>query len=285
MRRLTFENARGESIVFYLSPLVIESLSGIGEVGADLQSQRSPNQDGDTYIDTRLQPRFIDLEGSITVTDFERIREYRRTISRVCNPKLGMGIITLELDGDIKQIGATLDSGVTFFERRRNPFQPFLITWKCPNPYWQSIDQITEPLAAFVPKFTFPFSFPVKFGERGSEVTLYNDGDVPCPIEIEFNGPATQPIITNRTTGEFIRVDRELFEGDKLIINTAYGRDRMVVIDRGNGVIKNAWHYIDIWDSTLFFLDVGVNTIDYNALASGGQAVVNISYRKQYVGI
>ncbi|MGP4074193.1 phage tail family protein, partial [Piscibacillus sp. B03] len=69
MRRLTYENARGEDIVFYLSPLVIEDLSGIGEVGAELQGQAVPYQDGELYADTKLLPRYIDLQGSITKTD------------------------------------------------------------------------------------------------------------------------------------------------------------------------------------------------------------------------
>lgn len=285
MRKLTFTNSRGISVSFYLSPFTIESLTGIGEVGADVQGQRSPYQDGDTYIDTLLQPRYITLEGSITNTNSTKIREYRSFLLSVCSPKLGLGKITLELDGDIKEIEGVLDGAPVFPERGQNPFQQFIITWKCPNPYWQSIEQKTEPLAAFMPKFTFPFSFPVQFGERGSQATLINDGDVPCPVEIEFNGPATKPIIKNITTGEFIQINKELLAGEKLIINTSEGRDRRVVIDKGNGVIENAWGYIDIWESTLFMLDVGENVIAYDAIASGGQAVVKVSFRKRYVGV
>lgn len=285
MRRLTFENARGEEIVFYLSPYLIESLEGIGEIDADLQSQKAPYQDGDTHIDTLLQPRFIDLQGSIATCDFVKIREHRRRIASICNPKLGLGKITLELDGDKKEIMGVLDGSPVLPERGQDPWQSFAITWKCPNPYWQSIELTTEPLAAFIPKFTFPFSFPVKFGERGSQATLINDGDVPAPIEIEFNGPATNPEVRNLTTGEFIRVRREISDGEKLIINTSEGRDAKVIIERGNGVIENAWGYIDIWESTLFHLDVGENIITYDALNSGGQAVVNISFRERYVGV
>ena len=89
----------------------------------------------------------------------------------------------------------------------------------------------------------------------------------------------------NLTTGEFIRVRREIKEGEKLIINTSEGRNRKVVIDRDNGVIENAWGYIDIWESTLLHLDVGENILSYDALNSGGQALVYISFRKLYVGV
>ncbi|WP_026908958.1 phage tail family protein [Paucisalibacillus globulus] len=285
MRRLKYLNSKGESIEFYQTPFLIESLIGVGEVDADVQGHRAPYQDGDTYIDTILQPRYPTLEGAITSTDLLTIKEYRKQILRVCNPKLGIGKIILEMDGDIKEILGTLDGVPTFPEKGSNVYQKFMITWKCPNPYWKSLETITEPLSAFVPKFKLPFRFPVKFGERGSEARLMNDGDVPTPIEIVFNGPATRPTIINRTTGEFIRIDKELLVGERLIINTAFGRERRVAIDKGNGVLENAWGYIDIWESTLFQLDVGENIIEYDAVASGGQAIVTISYRTQYVGV
>jgi hypothetical protein len=283
MRRLTYENSRGESIVFYQSPFFIETLTGIGEVDADLQSQRAPYQDGDMHLDTILQPRFPTLEGAINATDLNTIKQHRKRILRVCNPKLGLGKLTLEMDGDRKEIYGALDGVPVFPEKGNSPYQRFMVVWKCPNPYWRSPEQITEPLAAFVPLRTYPTIYPVIYGRRGSEARLYNDGDVPCPVQIELTGPALSPIVTNRTTGDFIRVERELYEGDRMIINTAQGQDRMVAIERQDGTLENAWHYIDIWESTLFNLDVGENVLDYDALT--GQGLVTISFNKLFVGV
>ncbi|HSH25192.1 MAG TPA: phage tail domain-containing protein, partial [Massilibacterium sp.] len=163
MRRLTFTNNRGESIEFYLSPFLIESLEGIGEVEAELQEQVAPYRDGSIHIDAILRPRFIELEGSITNIKLKEIRKKRQELSRVCNPKLGLGKITLELDGSIKEIHGVTEGSVVFPERERNPFQPFMITWKCPDPYWKDLQEVSRDLKAYEGKFTFPFQFPVQF--------------------------------------------------------------------------------------------------------------------------
>src|SRR5699024_8170950 len=223
MRRLTYEDPRGEEIVFYLSPFLIEELTGIGEVEADSQSQRSPYQDGESYIDSSLSPRFIDMNGSIMKTNFEDIRKFRRFITRICNPKLGLGLITFELDGVTYQIYGVPQAVPTFPERGRNPWQSFEITWKCPNPYWRSPNETTKPLVAYEGGFTLPFTLPFTLGRSGSKTVLYNDGDVPAPMRIEIHGPTTNPQTFNRTTGEHIRINRTVAEGEVMHINTESG--------------------------------------------------------------
>ena len=102
MRRLIYENSRGESVEFYNFPFLLDSLTGIGDVEADIRSRKSPHQDGESYLETTLQPRMIDLEG--TIVDYNDIPKRRRELSRVCNPKLGLGKITLQHDNDIYPI-------------------------------------------------------------------------------------------------------------------------------------------------------------------------------------
>lgn len=284
MRRLTYENGRGEQIEFYLSPLIIESLTGIGEVDADIQSQESPYQDGDNYIDTLLQPRFIDLEGSILKTGLQDIKMFRKHILRVCNPKLGLGKITLELDGDKKEIMGVLDGSPVFPERAQDLWQKFLITWKCPNPYWMDLNQSSKPLVAYTGGFTLPFTLPFTLGRSGSQTTLYNAGDVPAPVEIEIHGPTTNPQVINRTTGEYIRINRSIADDEVLCINTASGRQR-VEIKRGNEIIP-AFGFLD-HDGTLtgFTLDLGENEIEHIADAGDRNAVVTVTWQSMYVGI
>lgn len=282
MRRLTYENARGERIVFYLSPILIESLTGIGEVDADLQGQKSPYQDGETHLDTILQPRFIDLEGSILKTDLREMKSYRKHISRVCNPKLGLGKITLELDGDIKEIFGVLDGSPTFPERGRNVWQKFLITWKCPNPYWRDPKEVSRALRAYEGKFTFPFTFPVQFGIEGDVTTLQNDGDTSTPVTISIQGPISRPMIENRTTGKHITVNTTLSPEEILYIDTSRQHKR-VEIYKGNQIIR-AMGYLD-HNSDFWELEVGKNEIRYRADEGLAEAIAAISWHNQYVGI
>ena len=282
MRRLTFENARGESIVFYLAPLLITSLTGIGEVDVDLQSQKSPYQDGDTHIDTVLQPRYIDLEGAIIETDLKEIKKYRKNILRICNPKLGLGKITLELDGDIKEIYGVPDGSPVFPERGQEPVQNFAITWKCPDPYWRDPREISRALRAYQGRFTLPTTFPIEFGVEGDTTILINDGDTPAPITIDIQGPVTNPQVINKTTGQFIRVNLSLSENEVLHIDT--GRPRRVEIYRDGRTIENAMGYIDHY-SDFWELSVGSNEVQYIADAGNANAIVAVAWQNRYVGI
>jgi hypothetical protein len=282
LRRLTFENARGESIVFYLAPLLITSLTGIGEVDAELQSQKSPYQDGDTHIDTVFQPRYIDLEGAIIETDLKEIKKYRKNILRVCNPKLGLGKITLELDGDIKEIYGVPDGSPVFPERGQEPIQNFVITWKCPDPYWRDPLEISRALRAYQGRFTLPTTFPIEFGVEGDTTILINDGDTPAPITIDIQGPVTNPQVINKTTGQFMRVNLSLSENEVLHIDT--GRPRRVKIYRDGRTIENAMGYIDHY-SDFWELSVGPNEVQYIADAGNANAIVSVAWQNRYVGI
>ncbi|MBH0166281.1 phage tail family protein [Fictibacillus sp. 7GRE50] len=281
MRRLTFENSRGDSIEFYLSPFFINSLTGIGEVTTDLQSQKSPFQDGDTYIDTLLQPRFINLEGEILESSVSENKDRRRELTRICNPKLGLGKITFEMDGEVKEINGTLDGGVFFPERGENHYQNFMITWKCPNPYWKSLNITEEP--TFEPLFQFPFEGTFEMGMQRDKRIIINDGDAPAPVLIEFYGPAVSPIITNNTTGEYIKVNKTLAEDEFMRVDTTPG-NKSVEFVAPDGTVKNVFNWIDL-GSTFFQLSIGENEIEYSADSDIQGAIVNISYNKLYIGI
>jgi Phage tail protein len=278
LRKLTFENSRGEVISFYLSPFSIESLTGIGEVDAEIQSQNVPYQDGDQYIDSKLQPRFINLEGEIIEGDPYKVMEFRRELSRICNPKLGLGKLTLEMYGSIKHIDGTLDGGVVYPEQGTEFYQKYMITWKCPNPYWKSPEVVEEP--AFEPLFQFPFEGPFEMGIQRDQRTIINDGDAPAPIYLEFYGPAVNPIITNNTIGEFIKVNRTLQEGEYMRVDTT-PNNKTVEFVSADGTVTNVFNWIDL-ESTFFSLAIGENELQYSADSDIQGAVVNISYNKLY---
>lgn len=282
MRRLTYENSRGENIVFYLSPLVINSLTGIGEVEATLQSRSAPYQDGDNYIDTLLEPRYIDMEATITRTNLKEIKEYRSYINRVCNPKLGIGKIILELDGDTKEIEAVLDGTPTFPERGQEVWQQFSVSWKCPDPYWRDIQETSRALQAYVGTFTMPFSFPVQFGTQGDSIIIENEGDTSAPVQVSMQGPLDRPMLENRTTGEYMRLNTNIHTDEILFIDTTFNNKR-VEIYHGNQIIK-AMGYFD-HNGDFMQLVPGENELRYTAYSGVRDSVASITWANRYVGI
>src|SRR5699024_9335069 len=295
MRRLTYENARGEEVEFYLSPLLIESLESIGEVGADIQSQTDPFKDGNTFINEQLEPRFIDLAGKILERNKIEIQEHHKQRIKVreqeqqkikmYKPKKGLGILRLELDGSTQFIYAIPETVPTFPERSMDVWQDFEINWFCPNPYWRSPNETTKPLIAYTGGFTLPFTLPFTLGTLGSKTKIYNDGDVPTPVRIEIQGPTTNPQLFNRTTGTHLRINRTINADEVMYINTEQGRQSIEV--EGRDGTTSAFGFIDHDSTPLsdFLLELGENEIEHVADAGNRHAEVIIRWNSLYAGV
>ncbi len=94
----------------------------------------------------------------------------------------------------------------------------------CPEPFWHDSFCTSRQMSFLMGGLSFPLFLNSRFSQRSFKRILQNIGDVPTPVNITFYGPAVNPIIKNNTTGEFIRVNRELGESDKLIIDTTFGK-------------------------------------------------------------
>jgi hypothetical protein len=282
MQRIIFTNARGQSVELKSSaPFLLQSIDGLGDVDADTQTQKSPFQDGSTYIDSVLQERAISLEIVIIASDKPTLLQQRQYLASVFNPKLGQGILRYENDEIIREIEAVPDGVPTFPSGRDNRgpiFQKAMVNLLCPNPYWKSTEIAEEP--TFEPLFTFPFEGAFEMGMQRDQRIIVNDGDAPAPLIIEFHGPAVNPKITNKTTGEFIKVNQTLQEGEVMKIDTTPGK-KSVYFVQPDGTERNVFNWIDL-NSTFFQLVVGENEIEYSADSDIQGAIVNISYRKLY---
>lgn len=280
MRKLTFTNSRGESIVLGNSrPFLVTRLEEVGPTIT--QTQKSPYQDGATFLDSLLDPRQITIEGSIMRRTGEEIFACRHRLTTVFNPKLGPGTLRYEHDGGVREIQAVVDSLPFFPDRSGQPTQRFLLNLLCPDPYWRTPAITEEP--AYEPLFQFPFEGPFQMGLQRDRRIIVNDGDAPAPLYVEFFGPALNPAIINNTTGEYIRVNQELHEGERMIIDTSDGSKSVYFVD-ANGNERNVFHWIDL-NSTFFKLIVGENDIEYTADSDIQGAVVNISYSKLYTAV
>lgn len=285
MQRVVYTNSRGQSVELKSSaPFLLQSIDGLGDVDADIQTQKAPFQDGSTYIDSVLQERAISLEVVILSNDKPTVLRQRQYLASIFNPKLGPGTLRYENGEVVREIEAVPD-GVPVFpsgQSNRGPFfQKAMISLICPAPFWLDPLKNIVKLEDFVANFRFPFHFPVVFSARGDTRTIINDGDVPTPITVEFRGRAINPRITNVTTGEFIQVNREIPENYRLVIDTEFGRKRVSII-APDGVETNAFHYIDL-ESTFFDLEVGQNRLSF--ITSGGSPEVYVHFKKRYLGV
>ncbi|XWN51256.1 phage tail family protein [Anoxybacillus flavithermus] len=282
MQRIIFTNARGQSVELKSSaPFLLQSIDGLGDVDADIQTQRAPFQDGSTYIDSVLQERAISLEVVILASDKPTLLQQRQYLASVFNPKLEQGILRYENGEVVREIEAVPDGVPVFPSGRENSgptFQKALVNLLCPNPFWKSTEITEEP--TFEPLFQFPFEGVFEIGVQRDNRIIVNDGDAPTPVFIEFYGPAVNPKITNKTTGEFIKVNQTLQEGEVMKIDTTPGK-KSVYFVQPDGTERNVFNWIDL-NSSFFQLVVGENEIEYSADSDIQGAIVNIRYHKLY---
>ncbi|WP_026582121.1 phage tail family protein [Bacillus sp. J33] len=288
MSKLIFINSRGGIIELHGPPFHLIKVDGLGDVEAEIQTQKSPYQDGSDYIDSYLEERPITIELKIRGSDPEDLIQKRRELSAIFNPKLGLGLLQYIDETGIKEIRGVAES-VPFFpsgiENRGATYQKSLIHLKCPNPFWKQVNDINESLSAWIGKFEFPFEFPVEFGEKANRATILNDGDVATPVIIDFYGPAINPTVTNETTGQKIRIKRTLSATDRLEVSTEFG-NKYVEIVAADGTRTNAFHWIDLSaDPILFQLELGENVISFSSDDPNSTGSVKIRYKKRYVAV
>lgn len=285
IRRLTFTTSQGHTLDLNQdSGLLFNYVDGIGDVEANLYTQIAPFQDGGTYIDSTLQMRTIAFIVNIVGNGDDDISYKRGLLSSYFNPKLGEGILSYTYGSKtriLRCVSQHVPQFATGMDNRRDNYQRASVTLLCPIPFWEDEFEKRFKLEDFGSAFKFPFHLPTKFATRGDFDDLYNGGVVPTPLEIEFHGPATNPVISKKSTGEFIKVNQTIPEGYILYINTGFGNKRVEIISP-DGTRTNAFNYLTI-DSTFFMLDVGENAFGF--ITDGGDPEVYITYRNRFLSI
>ncbi|MGI5900791.1 MAG: phage tail family protein [Christensenellales bacterium] len=279
--KFIFTNSKGQSVEFTNdAPLFMKTYHGTGGSPVDIQTQKSPYQDGETLIDTTLEMRDIQLVVAILGTSTAEVMQHRRRLSQVLNPKLGRGKLRFESETGAHEIDVQPNGAPAFpgGKARGALYQECLIELLAPSPFWLDPYFESRELSYLMGGIQFRLKLPTMFSYWGFERRVINDGDVPTPVEIEFKGPAVNPTVSNETTGELIKVNRELQEDEVLNISTAFGQKYVCI----NG--DNAFHYIDL-SSVFWQLVPGENLLSYTSNNDSIKTQVTVKWKNRYVGI
>jgi hypothetical protein len=285
--RIVYTNKRtGEKMTLeQTGPFYLVSAGNLGTAAAEAQTQRAPYQEGETYITSRLRSRSMEIQFFIKAEDETDLKDKRRTMARVFNPKDGEGTLEWQIAGITRNIKAVPDPGVVFpgGQGTGPNWQRGAISLLAADPLFFD-PVLNEPvMAAFLGGLSFKFSFPMSFSTAGAQVDANNAGDVDTPVDIEFHGPALNPKVKNETTGKQIRVARELQAGDVLTITTGFG-NKTVTITRADGTKENAMHYLD--DTSEFWhLEPGINVVSYSEEGNNLAAEVLVKWYNKFIGL
>lgn len=251
---------------------------GIEAAEYSLVSEENINYAGATKKKKKILQRAVDIEFEYTGLAKSEKRQELIGFFSPYHP----GILTVTYLGVSRQIEYEV---VKFQYKDKNIYDSLqcFVELVCLDPNFRDNIQTGENISTWIKGWKWKFTLPFKMKERGeSRKTIINSGHVETPVEIQFHGPAVNPKITNLTTGEFIRIKRELTSDDTLYINTAFGQKR-VEITR-NGVREDAFDYIDL-ASSFFSLQVGDNVIEYQSENGIDPQGVEIYYHNRYIGV
>ncbi len=286
--KLTVTNEIGESIVFSRSSVFHVNfaldVTGLAEIENEIYSINSMGQDGDTYIGSRIAARDVGITGYINMRDGVQMREYRRRLNHVINPKYTV-TVKYEYGDFVRVIDGRVES-VQFGKRKI--LQPFTVEISCLNPFWRKTYKSRDDVASWLGSFHFPVKITStwKMGYRQPSyiVNVENQGDVKTGIKIEFRalGVVETPKLLNVNTGEFIQINMTMAAGDIITVNTGYG-EKDVSLYRG-GETSDAFRYIDV-DSSYMQLAVGDNLFRYSASSGLDNLEVSIYHDDLYLGV
>lgn len=282
-QKIIFSNKLGEVEFSNRKPIIINELEGFSELKATMETSKAVRQDGETVDSVTFETRQLVIKFTLMANTVEELFKLRDKIIKVFNPKIKSYLI-YDYAGIKRKIECRAESTpVIVLKSNTITCEGDITLLASENPFWEDIYESGELISTWIGGWKFKFRLPFSFKKRGeSKKNVYNDGHVETPVEIIFKGPALNPKITNLTTGEFIKVDRELTSNDTLYIKTNFG-EKKVEIER-DGVRENAFHYIDL-DSTFFNLELGDNLIEYKTENELEPQSVEIKYSNRYIGV
>lgn len=280
----------------------ITAVTGLESSELDISTSDNALVDGASVDGKKIKPRPIHIEASFKSN--KNNPENRANVIKFFNPKYtGKALITNM--GVSRNIEYELEGWTFASVRNMDNKLKILVDLLCPDPYMLNVDNYGKNMANISALFAFPWrmlstrmtsgklDYPDKargmllggmtMGYRTlyKEVVLANDGDVPTGVQIQFvatRGPVTNPKITNTGTGQYMRVNVAMQQGDILLIDT---NDRHQVITL-NGV--NYYQHIDR-KSEPFKLAVGDNYLEYDADENYTNLDVNLFYAPKYLGV
>lgn len=267
----------------------IETFPLIGGDPANIVTSKSWNQHGHTVIQSLMETTTTEITFALYVANKSDIEAeaQRKAIIDICHPLNGEITMKVTLNnGSIYNRLIYFTHAPSFLvglENRNAIWQKVLLEFEC-QPFWYSDYEITEDFINVSPLFSFPFTMsptsPVTFGNILPNKVITNNGQVEAPITIQVINACTNPVILNKTTGEFIKFKNlTMYYQDNLLIETAYGKKKVTL----NGY--NIFDKLD-YTSTFFNLAVGDNEIEFSDETQlPTSAKIFLTYRNLYITI
>ena len=298
----TVTNDLGESLELILaepekSGLAIESVTGLGQVGADINMTKLAGSDYYTSNSATLTKRNVVFNIKYFGDDIEVCRHL---CDKMFPTKKKISIVAKTDYRELMLSGFVEKNEPDIF----SPTSGCQISILCADPFWYSLEPTDTPFGGIEPLFEFPFSSDlsaddtldtIEFGNIRiiKDKSIYYTGEAEVGITIQVNALGVVRGLTfyNIDTSEQISINDTLLaqiagnsiqQGDEIIISTVKNNKYATLIR--NGVtynIINALGKTRDW----FELSRGDNLFSYSTTEGEYDTIINIKYREAFKGI
>lgn len=250
----------------------ILELTGLNDIALEYDTQQNATAPGYVIIGKNYTEREINMIVQITHSTADSLQRYfaskEEHMLYVGNRKIRCNCTNTELD----------------YRSNLNLAPLLKLSFIAPDIFFEDVSDFGENLAAIVPRFGFPWRYTkqsgITFGFRkySKRTMIMNNGDRPVGIKCIFvsaRGSSSGISIKNIRTGEYVKVNVELNQKDKLEISTIAKKKHITL----NGV--DIFPKIDKL-SDFFNLEVGENYLEYDAEVGDTNLDVFLYYVQLY---
>lgn len=258
------------------------NVEGLNPPEAEINTNPIANMDGEKFKSSKLQMRNLVLTIKVN-GDAEANRlhlyEYFGT-GKWCKIYYSNSSRSVFIEGYCETIDCPLFTNN----------QQMQISIVCPDPYFKSLLKIYSDISKQFPNFQFPFAIEeagIEFSilDLDREVIVTNAGEAATGMIITLtvrSGNVAYPVIYNVDTGEYLRLNVVLHEGEVAIVNTKQGTKSIIKIS--NAIETNIINSFDS-GSTWLQLATGPNKFTYTAEYNPEGLKVEIESNLLYEGV
>ena len=245
-------------------------------------------QYGVTYVGHTVGVRDIEIKGWIIARTEKEMTQRKKALNKFFNP---LNLLKLNYSSYVLEFYCQTSIKYGSTESENNEvICHWAIDGVAPDPFFRLRKESYYKAAAVNGMFMFPlvlkdnYRDSLVFGEHKKTTffNVYNTGHVPTGFKVTFyarGGAVTNPKLIHVRTQEYIKINKELQQGESVIIDTNRG-NRSVI-----GVIENEksnyFIYKDIGSSWIT-LQVGKNEMNYSADSGINLLDVTIDFNYRY---
>ena len=256
---LKYINALGKEIEFSMSSgFVIAEATGLTSNSIETYKSQGNNQVGAVLLGQSVQPRTINIQGTI----FGKSLLGRRKLLETIAPEIPAKLIF----NDMWQIDVYPIMTPDIARSLENT--AFAFALEATFPYWQSVEETMTLLSGIQAMFKFPWNLtlPWKFGINKETffTNVYNEGNVATNFDLVFyaNTEVDNPKVTKVDTLEFIAFNHHMVAGETVILSMS--SNSLLATSIIDGVETDIFSDLD-YDNTYFLLEIGDNVLRHDA--------------------